>query len=139
MNTSKIRILALFSLVAAIGPSAVRAGDSYHFTVPFDFTAHGKSFAAGEYRVAELSANIFLIQKEDGHASALLIGSGDQPVKNARHQATLTFTRYGDRCFLSKVSDSDRGWSLPKSAAEKELIATRVPPRSLSLVTSNGR
>ncbi len=139
MNTSTIRVLALFSLIAAIGPSAVRAGDSYHFTVPFDFTAHDKSFAAGEYRVAELSPNIFLIQKEDGHANTLLIGSGDEPVKNARNLATLTFSQFGHRYYLSRVSDSQRGWSLPKSAEEKQLIATRALPRILSLVAAHGR
>jgi hypothetical protein len=139
MNTSTIRVLALCSLIAGIGPSAVRAGESNHFTVPFGFTAHGKSFAAGEYRVAELSENLFLLQSEDGRANALLIGSDDESMKNGRNVATLIFSRYGARYFLSRLRDSDRGWSLPKSAEEQQLIAARVPPISLNLVASNRR
>lgn len=139
MNTSTIRVLALFCLIAAIGPCALRAGDSYHFTIPFDFTAQGKSFAAGEYRLAELSEKIFLIQNEDGHSNAVLIGSRAEPVKNARSAATLTFSRYGNRHFLSRVSDSERGWLLPKSAAEKQLIASQALPGILNIVTGERR
>jgi hypothetical protein len=48
--------------------------------------------------------------------------------------ATLTFKRYGDRYFLSQVSESDHGWELPKSAAERELVAKRAEPNQVSVV-----
>jgi hypothetical protein len=49
--------------------------------------------------------------------------------------AKVTFDKYGDRYFLSQVSDSDRGWQSPASAAEKELLANKVSPKPTVLIT----
>ena len=48
--------------------------------------------------------------------------------------AKLTFNKYGDRYFLSEVSDNARGWQLPASAVEKELITKSRPAKPVVLV-----
>jgi hypothetical protein len=38
---------------------------------------------------------------------------------------------------LSKVSNQDRGWGLPPSVSEKELIASRVSAKPLGIIASS--
>ena len=45
----------------------------------------------------------------------------------------LVFNRYGDRYFLSRISDDSRGWQLPASAVEKELIAKKASPKPVTV------
>ena len=107
-----------------------------HFTIPFDFNVGRKSFAAGEYRVGEVGAQSLAISSADGRARMVVITYGASPGK-VPGEASLTFQRYGDRYFLSRMSDYDHGWEVPKSADGKELIAERASSRRLDIIASS--
>ena len=137
MNTFKLRVLAVFSLIAIAGPASLMAQAPY-FNIPFGFNVGQKALAPGAYLVREVSPNVLEIRNANNHAAAMILTHGDEPGKVAG-KATLTFQRYGDQYFLSRVSTDARGWGLVPSAREKELIAKRAEPRKLDILASSGK
>jgi hypothetical protein len=136
MTTSATRFLAVFGLIAILGPLGVKAQGPVQFTIPFGFTVGPKSFAAGDYRVEEMTNQVLRIRSNDGRASIAVLTHGEEPGKRPG-KAILSFHRYGDHYFLFKVSNDSRGWGLPQSVHEKELIAERASPRQLEVIASN--
>jgi hypothetical protein len=132
MNKSTLRVLAVSSLIAVLGPASVLA-QSPHFTVPFGFNAGTKSLAPGEYVVQEISPQVLAIRSADSHNNVMVITTpGDAHA--ATGLAAMRFQRYGDQYFLSAVYTSDRGWGLPPTTREKELIARRAPQKQLEVL-----
>jgi hypothetical protein len=70
----------------------------------------------------------------------LTMTNASEPSKH-QGKAVMSFERYGDRYFLSKVSNPDRGWALPQSRDEKRLIAAAArqaqPAEHLELLASS--
>lgn len=130
MNTSILRTLLTLSL-SAIGSVSLLAQGPIHATVPFDFTVGSKSFAAGEYTVQEVAPSVLSIRSADANSVALTIASNGGP--NKAGTTTLTFDRVGERYFLSGVSGANRGWELPKPAADKKLAANRASSGQVSV------
>ena len=117
-NMSKIRVLVLLSLSALLGPAAAVAQSPNQFRVPFGFTVGSRSFAAGSYLVSEEAPMVIRLRASNGHGGVMVNTNAAAPAKEP-NRAILTFRRYGDRYFLSSVSDPDRGWKLPTGAEEK--------------------
>ena len=138
MKTPILSTLVMLSISAVFGPAHLMAQDSIHVTIPFNFTVGSKPFAAGEYSVRHLSSAAIAIRSADGSAQMIALTQGGEP-SNTPGIAKLTFNRYGDRYFLSRVSETDKGWKLIKSAVEKELIAKRSEPKALSIVASSAK
>ncbi len=138
MNTFKIRVLAILSLIATLGPvSAVAQGPAY-FAIPFGFTVGPKSFPAGLYSAREATPDVLEIESRDGRAAILTMTNASEPSKR-QGMAVMSFERYGDRYFLSNVSNPDRGWALPHSRDEKRLIAAgrqAQPAKHLDILAS---
>ena len=138
MRTSNIRVLALFGLIATLGPAAVKAESPAEFVIPFGFTVGTQSFAAGSYRVGEALPQVLRIQSDSGRAKMVILGIPGQPAKNSRGRVSLTFRKYGERYFLSGWAGTSRGLELPKSNAEKELIAKQAAAETSALIASSG-
>jgi len=133
MKASILCTLATLSLSAAFGPVSLRAQGPIHVTIPFDFTVGAKSLAAGEYRVDKQASHVLAIRSVNGQASMVIMTNAAQPTAPPG-KATLTFRKYGDRYFLSQVSDYAQGWELSKSTVEKELMAKRASPQPVVLL-----
>ncbi|HME08710.1 MAG TPA: hypothetical protein VKG25_16760 [Bryobacteraceae bacterium] len=138
MNKSIIRALALFGLIATLGPHAAMAQGIQHFTIPFGFNAGARSFAAGTYRVEELSPHILRIEGDHSSYNVVVIPNGDEPWKGPG-QARMSFQRYGQDYFLSRLSNQTHGCRVPPSVLERELIARQVPSKAVDLVALSRR
>ena len=125
MKISLVQTLFILSL-CAVGPASLLAQGTIHFTAPFGFTAGDKSFAAGEYRVQPVLPQVLAVRSVGQGPSLLIMTHAAQ--NGSQGKAAVTFNRYGDRYFLSRMSDSIHGWELAKSPAEKELIAKKASP-----------
>ena len=138
MKTSIVRTLITLSVSAAIGPLSLLAQGPIQFTAPFDFTVGTKTFASGEYRleVGALAPQVLAIRSRDGRSSQMVIAQASQ-AKGKQSNAVVRFNRYGDRYFLSRLSDTNHGWELPKSRVEKELIAKRASPAPVTVASSD--
>ena len=137
MTTKTIRALALLGVTAALMPFGLMAQGPAHFNLPFGFTVGTKYLEPGSYSVSEVTSHVLQIRSDTGKAGTFVIGAPGEPGK-LPGKMTMTFQRYGDQYFLSKVADSNRGWSVPKSAGEKELLS-RVSPTKLGVVASIGK
>jgi hypothetical protein len=133
-TTTTIRGLALLSLTATLIPFGLLAQGPAHFNLPFGFTVGAKYLEPGNYSVAEVTPHVLQIRSEAGKISVFVMGSPDEPGKLSG-KMTMTFQRYGEQYFLSKVADSNHGWRVPKSATEKELLG-RISPAQLGVVAS---
>ena len=138
MKTFIVRTLITLSVSAAIGPLSLLAQGPIQFTAPFDFTVGTKTFASGEYRVevGTMASRVLAIRSLDGRSTQVVIAQASQ-AKGKQSNAVVTFNRYGDRYFLSRLSDTNHGWELPKSRVEKELIAKRASPAPVTLASSD--
>jgi hypothetical protein len=132
MKASILRTLATLSLSAALAPVSMRAEGPIHITVPFDFTVGAKSLAAGEYQVNQQAPHVLAIRSVNGDLAMAIMTNPADP-SAAPGKATFTFNKYGDRYFLSQISDHGHGWGLSKSSAEKELIAKRASPQPVQV------
>jgi hypothetical protein len=145
MNGSIIRSLAMFGICAAGGAAVafgqhVAMNQPVRVTIPFEFTVGSKSFGAGEYTVRQIESRVFAIQSLDFKSSMLAHGHpADAIVPSRGGGAVLTFHRYGDRYFLSQVSEESIGWEFGPSPAERELIAKYAPEKPITIATSRAR
>jgi hypothetical protein len=127
MKRSIFHTIAMLSLSAVLGSVHLNAQAPINVTVPFDFQVGTKSFTSGSYTVREISTWVLAIQSANDRSTMLTSTMAGEP-STTPGTAKLTFNRYGDRYFLSRVSSSDRGWALSKAAPEKELIAKQNSP-----------
>jgi hypothetical protein len=86
--------------------------------------------------VAAVAPQVLAIRSRDGRSSQVVIAQASQ-AKGKQSNAVVTFNRYGDRYFLSRLSDTNHGWELPKSRVEKELIAKRASPAPVTVASSD--
>jgi hypothetical protein len=128
MKNTIVRSLFTLGLSALLSPVALLAQSHINATIPFDFTVGAKSFPAGDYSVKQVSENVLLIQSITDGTGVMTMVLPSETTKKAG-TPVLTFNRYGDSYFLSKVSGDDRGWKLHQSAVEKEMVAKVPTPK----------
>jgi hypothetical protein len=128
MKNTIVRSLVTLGLSALLSPVALLAQSHINATIPFDFTVGSKSFPAGDYSVKQVSENVLLIQSITDGTGVMTMVLPSETTKKAG-TPVLTFNRYGDSYFLSKVSGDDRGWKLHPSAVEKEMVAKVPTPK----------
>ena len=136
MKNSTLRVMALFSLIATLGPFAAMAEGPYPFTVPFDFNVGTMSFIAGKYTVQETGSQVFVLRSADYSKTMVFIGRRVEPAKGADNLGVLTFNRYGTSYFLSRFSHGGNGSAIPMSRREKELLAKRASHKPLEIIAS---
>lgn len=119
------RLFALsgsFVVLAAVLVSA--QSRSTKTNVPFDFTAGGQRFLAGEYKISNRGANqdVTTITSAD-HKSQMFILGNQVESELAQDQSKLVFHKYGNQAFLREIwtTGSRVGRQFPMSAAEREL------------------
>jgi hypothetical protein len=128
MKNTIVRTLFTLGLSAVLSPVALLAQTQINAAIPFDFTIGAKSFPAGDYSVRQVSASVLLVQSIKDGTGVMTMAT---PIGKSEKGGTpvLTFSKYGDTYFLSKVSSDDAGWKLHQSAAEKEMVAKVPTPK----------
>jgi hypothetical protein len=96
-----------------------------HASIPFDFRMGDKLVPSGTYLI-QAKGSAITLREEGGHlvaASLMNIPESRVAAAAAVDTGELVFKRYGDTYFLDKVwtADSTTGYSLPKTAQEKQL------------------
>ena len=129
MITFKMRALAIMSLIATLGPLSVVAQGPSYFHIPFGFSVGTKSFTPGFYSIRESRPHVLQIQSWDGRANVMILATVSERASVTKPLAVMSFEYVGDRYFLSKYANTDRGWSVPASADERRLLA--AAPRQM--------
>jgi hypothetical protein len=113
----------LFAIVASSYSYGQSASYSQKVTaqIPFDFQTGDVFMPAGKYIISK-TGDLLTVRGESGKPSAMLLTA---PAPSPRKIATscLTFNRYNDDYFLTKIwnEDSREGRVVPKGKREKEL------------------
>jgi hypothetical protein len=140
MRSVKKTVLLMFlaAMVAALGVVSARAQEAtVSVNIPFDFIVGKHALSAGKYDVQKQGAFVSLRGSDGKSVYALL-----SPGSSKRQDATphLVFTRHGDEAFLDKIVFSvDRGFDLPHSKREKELIAAAPVSDHVTKMSQSGQ
>jgi hypothetical protein len=145
MKQHIVRFLHAGCLCLAVSLTSAFAQSSQMLTVdlPFAFQVNNQQFPAGHYRVSvEAGQPAVRLQNVESKQSAFSISDPIQSGKT-REVASLVFTRYNDRYFLSKIwmTGTDSGRGLPPSRAERELarrLAKSAPKPGTEVVAALG-
>jgi hypothetical protein len=126
MKQHIVRFLHAGCLCLAVSLTSAFAQSSQLLTVdlPFAFQVNNQQFPAGHYRVrVEAGQPAVMLQNVESKQSVFSISSPIQTGK-IREKASLVFTRYNDRYFLSKIwmIGTDSGRDLGPSRTERELV-----------------
>ncbi len=129
MKTQFISRLLILVLLAAGG--AIRANaqaleeGTIEADVPFAFIVGEKTFPAGKYtlkRADDTNPGVLEIRNDKGRRTVFFEAETTQANQYPR-QTNLVFDKIGDEYFLSEIwaSDTNLGYRLPKTSAEKSL------------------
>jgi hypothetical protein len=145
MKQHIVRFLHAGCLCLAVSLTSAFAQSSQLLKVdlPFAFEVNNQQFPAGQYKVSiEAGHPAVMLQNVKSKQSVYTVSSPIQGEK-IREVASLVFTRYNDRYFLSKIwmTGTDSGRDLPPSRAERELVrswARSAPKPDTKVVAALG-
>ncbi len=130
------KISFIFALLFALSLLTVTATAQSralgHLDIPFSFTANDQVFAAGDYRILQIGAQVIRLEETATGKGITLLSAqniGESPAN------TLVFRRYGIRYFLAKVVAPSYEIPLYKSTTEQE-VASKMSPTSLTVRAS---
>jgi hypothetical protein len=135
MKIQFMKMLLVVGLLIGIGNVTARAQGLIDDTaieadVPHAFSVKGKTLPAGKYTVKRLDdtqPNVLEIRSADGRTAVVFEAESVQ-ANQIPSNAELVFDKVGDQYFLSKIwtTDSDIGYQLPKTKAEKTLEGSGI-------------
>jgi hypothetical protein len=105
--------------------------------VPFNYIVNGKAMPAGKSRVKIENNGQAYLWITSEQRSAFAMPNEGESAKPAK-ETSLVFHKYGDRYFLAGVKreGQNRSYELPAGSLEKELRATSVDEKDVTLVAS---
>jgi hypothetical protein len=130
-------------LAVSLTSAFAQSGQLLKVDLPFAFEVNNQQFPAGQYKVSiEAGHPAVMLQNVQSKQSVYTVSSPIQG-KKIREVASLVFTRYNDRYFLSKIwmTGTDSGRDLPPSRAERELVrswAQSAPKPDTKVVAALG-
>jgi hypothetical protein len=131
MNTKKIALSIVLLGVALVLPAYSQSWPSVKAQIPFAFVVGDKIMEPGAYTLNRVTQGTFLIKSEDGGDAVFTLtipldhGDADAP--------KLVFNRYGDTYFLYRIVTGWTAGEIPKSRAEREMMAANAAPVTVSL------
>ena len=122
MKKISFAVIAILTLFA----SSVLAQDRViaRATVPFSFSVHDKTFAAGTYDVRQLGAGVLRMENKKTWEGVTIIAA---PAVSGEASAKLVFRQYGAQRFLSAIvaPAGAYGAELSTSNMEREVARSR--------------
>jgi hypothetical protein len=127
MKKQMITLMAVAVLVMTLTVISIHAQNAGNLlvTIPFEFSAAGKTLPAGDYYVRRSFDNarvVMRIESQDGSLSINLPTHGAQSA-GIQPESKLVFNKYGSQLFLSQVWAAGRstGEELNKTSRERTL------------------
>jgi hypothetical protein len=129
----KIRIQILLT-VAIAGLAAISSyGQSTHYrgTIPFDFTARGKTMKAGTYDLRAVGGGL-LMQHKSGK-SAVILGPAGNHSSDTGDKGKLIFVRNGDIYALTEVATPAFSLKIKHTATAVNVAKSNSKPEIVEL------
>jgi hypothetical protein len=119
-NFAALSLTAILTIATANAQAGRVSAD-----IPFDYSVAGKTMPAGEYSV-DIQSNGLIVLRSREHADSAILFGGKVESHKVQTEASLVFTKYGDKYFLSKIwalPGTNAGIEVPPSRAEREQVA----------------
>jgi hypothetical protein len=129
--------LLILTMAGLTGLASAQSGTTIIAQVPFNYIVNGKAMPAGESRVRVENNGQAYLWITSEQRSAFAMPNIDESAKPAE-ETSLVFHKYGDRYFLAglKREGQNRSYELPAGSLEKELRASNIDERDVTLVAS---
>jgi hypothetical protein len=129
--------LLILTMAGLTGLASAQSGTTIIAQVPFNYIVNGKAMPAGESRVRVENNGQAYLWITSEQRSAFAMPNIDESAKPAE-KTSLVFHKYGDRYFLAglKREGQNRSYELPAGSLEKELRASNIDERDVTLVAS---
>jgi hypothetical protein len=148
MKSRMITMVAVAVFVTTLAAASVRAQNAgdVAVSIPFEFSAGGKTLPAGDYLVRRSFDGAQSVMRIESRKDSLSMYLPTHSVESNTIQegSKLVFTKYGEQLFLSQVWSAGRsiGAELNKTKSERglqqEIARRRVKPETVSVaVRSN--
>jgi hypothetical protein len=147
MKSRIITMVAVAMFVMTLAAASVRAQNAgdVAVSIPFEFSAGGKTLPAGDYWVRRSFDGAYSVMRIENRKESLSMYLPTHPVQSTIQDGSkLVFTKYGEKLFLSQVWSAGRstGVELNKTKSERgmqqEIARRRVKPETVSVaVRSN--
>ena len=105
-------------------------------TVPFDFEASGKMFAAGQYEVTQLEPNYLVLRNVNTRSSALEHTAQAHIDSKARGKNALLFHSLHGHYFLAQIATQSSLTAHQLSVSEHEKEMAKATPKTLQASVS---
>ena len=145
MKQHIVRFLHAGCLCLAVSLTSAFAQSSQLLTVdlPFAFEVNNQQFPAGHYKVSVEAGHPAVLLQDVKSKQAMYTISSPIRSEKTREVASLVFTRYNDRYFLSKIwmTGTDSGRELAPSRTERDLVrrwAKSAPKPDTKVVAALG-
>ena len=130
--TSRARIAVVgMSVMTLLGGVAARAeSQELRAAIPFEFIVSGKTLPAGTYDVSTMFGSLGAVQLRSERGGVMVL-AGPASRGDGSQATELSFNRYGDRYFISRIRfSSDREYKVQPSTAEREMVKAVAEGRS---------
>jgi hypothetical protein len=145
MKQHIVRFLHAGCLCLAVSLTSAFAQSSQLLTVdlPFAFEVNNQQFPAGHYKVSVEAGHPAVLLQDVKSKQAMYTISSPIRSEKTREVASLVFTRYNDRYFLSQIwmTGTDSGRELAPSRTERDLVrrwAKSAPKPDTEVVAALG-
>ncbi len=134
---TRVMALTLAALLAAPLVMAQTSVPKVRATIPFAFTAGGKTIPAGECTFSHLygtgaGSPLWMVEDQEGRGQSFFITQAAYKQPNTR--PSVVFNCYGSRCFLSSIwLSGELGVYIPPTKAERNLMVAGVKPEQTVL------
>ena len=117
--------VAMFAMTLTVVSVHAQNAGNLTVTIPFEFSAAGKTLPAGEYyvrRSLDGARVVMRIESKDGSVSIYLPAHVAQSTE-IQPESKLVFTKYGSQLFMSQVWSAGRstGEEINKTSRERNL------------------
>ena len=121
MKTQWVRMAVLLVAMASLGATGHAQTGGVAARIPFKFSAAGRTFAAGDYRVDVGSQQVTIVSLSDGRTVAMVLANKVSG-KDAGKTGRVVFRCYREHCFLGEVWSprADEGRQVMATGAERE-------------------
>ena len=122
-----LMVVAMFATTLTVMCANAQNAGNIAVTIPFEFSAGGKTMPAGDYYVWRSFDNarvVMRIESKDGSTNIYLPNHVAQSTE-VQTESKLVFTRYGKDLFLSQVWAAGRSTGAELNQANRERLLQR--------------
>jgi len=131
MKAKLLGLAVVLVTVSLMGRALAQSNLNIRVSIPFQFLAEDKTFAAGEYEITQLNETVLVLRNLDDHSSAVEKAGIATSALGAEDATALVFHHVGGQYFLDQVrmQSTQEARQLLVSSQERQLTQAGLKPK----------